>query len=222
MTSLTMTSGGRRLDRLQRRRAVAHRFDLKANGEQAGQIVAHVGVVVGDQNSGRRAAPSRTAACLGRKASRRGAIAAPLRRRALRPGPAARTRASLALETGAIRSPRKMRRADRETHGEHRSFSEGRWRRRRCRRGWRRVRGQAPGRCRNLRACAPRPVRCGEIGRRRGRDPCGAMPIPVSRTRSSTCVSVAASATPIEPWNVNLNAFESRLRTIFSHISRST
>ena len=30
------------------------------------------------------------------------------------------------------------------------------------------------------------------------------------------------SATRIEPWNVNLNAFDSRLRTIFSHISRST
>ena len=34
--------------------------------------------------------------------------------------------------------------------------------------------------------------------------------------------SVAATATPIEPWNVNLKAFDSRLRTIFSHISRST
>ena len=27
-------------------------FDLKSNAEQAGQLVAHVGVVVGDQNSG--------------------------------------------------------------------------------------------------------------------------------------------------------------------------
>ena len=31
-----------------------------------------------------------------------------------------------------------------------------------------------------------------------------------------------ASATRIAPSNVNLNAFESRLRTIFSHICRST
>ena len=34
--------------------------------------------------------------------------------------------------------------------------------------------------------------------------------------------SLARSATAISPSNVNLKAFESRLRTIFSHISRST
>ena len=48
------------------------------------------------------------------------------------------------------------------------------------------------------------------------------MPVPVSATVSTTVRSCARSATAIPPSNVNLNAFESRLRTIFSHMSRST
>ena len=48
------------------------------------------------------------------------------------------------------------------------------------------------------------------------------MPTPVSLTRSSTRSPRARSATAISPSKVNLNALESRLRTIFSHMSRST
>ena len=48
------------------------------------------------------------------------------------------------------------------------------------------------------------------------------MPTPVSRTASSAYVASARSDTEICPSNVCLNAFEMRLRTIFSHISRST
>ena len=46
---------------------------------------------------------------------------------------------------------------------------------------------------------------------------------PVSRDRQlDACRRACRSATAIAPSNVNLNAFESRLRTIFSHMSRST
>ena len=50
-----------------------------------------------------------------------------------------------------------------------------------------------------------------------------AMPVPVSRDRQHRRRRRrAAGATAMPPSSVNLNAFESRLRTIFSHISRST
>ena len=67
--------------------------------------------------------------------------------------------------------------------------STRRWRRR----GARRARGRARGRSPNPRACAPPSARCGGTCRTRGRDRCGAMPIPVSRTRSSTCESLVES-----------------------------
>ena len=118
-----MTSGGRRLHRLQRRRTVAHRFDLKSSGEQAGQIVAHVGVVVGDQNSGRRAGRARRCRSVSagvsegshRSASSTYGVA-----------PEARGRRRSITRRRDRRDPfrRKVRRADRETHREHRSFSE--------------------------------------------------------------------------------------------------
>ena len=46
--------------------------------------------------------------------------------------------------------------------------------------------------------------------------------MPVSATASSIRWPRSCSVTAIDPSNVNLNAFESRLRTIFSHMSRST
>ena len=50
------------------------------------------------------------------------------------------------------------------------------------------------------------------------------MPVPVSRTVQLGRPAVAdrPSATAISPSKVNLKALESRLRTTFSHISRST
>ena len=49
------------------------------------------------------------------------------------------------------------------------------------------------------------------------------MPTPVSRDGQRRRARLATPATRvIEPLNVNLNAFDSRLRTIFSHMSRST
>ena len=48
------------------------------------------------------------------------------------------------------------------------------------------------------------------------------MPVPVSRTVSSKCDAGSRSLTSISPSKVNLKALETRLRTIFSHISRST
>ena len=48
------------------------------------------------------------------------------------------------------------------------------------------------------------------------------MPWPESRMVSSTPSSVGSKATEISPSQVNLNAFDNRLRTIFSHMSRST
>ena len=50
----------------------------------------------------------------------------------------------------------------------------------------------------------------------------GAIPIPVSRTVTSTEEPRSVSSTAIVPSKVTLNALESRLRTIFSHIARST
>ena len=49
-----------------------------------------------------------------------------------------------------------------------------------------------------------------------------AMPVPVSETDSTASAPSRRSATRISPSNVNLNAFETRLSTIRSHISRST
>ena len=48
------------------------------------------------------------------------------------------------------------------------------------------------------------------------------MPVPVSRTRSSTAPPARRRATAIPPSRVNLKALDSRLRTTFSHIGRST
>jgi hypothetical protein len=50
----------------------------------------------------------------------------------------------------------------------------------------------------------------------------GSMPMPVSATDSSTRSSRSRIVTVMPPVNVNFNALESRLRTIFAHISRST
>ena len=55
----------------------------------------------------------------------------------------------------------------------------------------------------------------------RGSSPSG-MPVPVSRTVSTACPPSARTATAISPSKVNLKALETRLRTIFSHMSRST
>jgi hypothetical protein len=49
-----------------------------------------------------------------------------------------------------------------------------------------------------------------------------AMPVPVSRTTSRAAAPTWSRVTEIPPRSVNLNAFDSRLRTIFSHRSRST
>lgn len=51
-----------------------------------------------------------------------------------------------------------------------------------------------------------------------------AEPMPVSRTTSSAAVRSGAVriVTETSPVSVYLNAFDTRLRTIFSHISRST
>ncbi len=50
------------------------------------------------------------------------------------------------------------------------------------------------------------------------------IPIPVSETLTIALrpSGEEASDRAISPFNVNLNAFESRLSSIFSHISRST
>ena len=59
-------------------------------------------------------------------------------------------------------------------------------------------------------------ARTGAAARRRGcRCPCRA-------PRARRVAGARAARTRISPSNVNLNAFERRLRTIFSHISRST
>ena len=46
--------------------------------------------------------------------------------------------------------------------------------------------------------------------------------MPVSSTVNWACVSTHLSRTVIVPDNVNLNAFDNKLKIIFSHISRST
>ncbi len=50
----------------------------------------------------------------------------------------------------------------------------------------------------------------------------GGIPAPVSETRSTACSPDTSSATEMPPSWVNLTALLSRLRTIFSHMSRST
>jgi len=56
---------------------------------------------------------------------------------------------------------------------------------------------------------------------RRGRS-AAAMPAPVSATRSTACPSSARRRTLTVPAKVNFSALLSRLKTTFSHISRST
>ncbi len=56
---------------------------------------------------------------------------------------------------------------------------------------------------------------------RRGISSAG-MPVPVSLTQSTALAPSRRSATAISPSNVYLKALDSRLRTIFSHMSRST
>ncbi len=48
------------------------------------------------------------------------------------------------------------------------------------------------------------------------------MPTPVSETVRRTAPSIASSLAVMAPAKVYLKAFESRLRTTFSHMSRST
>src|SRR5437773_459663 len=48
------------------------------------------------------------------------------------------------------------------------------------------------------------------------------MPTPVSATSSKTRAASSWTRTAISPARVNLNAFDRRLVTIFSHMSRST
>ena len=79
----------------------------------------------------------------------------------------------------------------------------------------------APGRCRSLRACAPARLRRDGTARTSA-----AARAPARRRRCRRPRAprgpVAVRRTDTLPFSVNLNAFESRLRTIFSHMSRST
>ena len=50
----------------------------------------------------------------------------------------------------------------------------------------------------------------------------GGMPAPVSLTSSCAAPSTSLTHTVTPPWKVAFNAFDSRLSTIFAHISAST
>ena len=223
MTSVTIRSGGSRarsLERLPGRRAPS---STSQSREQARQVVAHVGVVVDDQDAfagGRARLPaarrrSRPASLRG---SSSGSHAPPPRRTA-------------AAAAGAVAARPSRRRAPRG----------------RCARpvGMRDRERRACVRCslstRNRPAVQPHQLlhqreadagafvraRCAPSTRwkrsnRRGSS-CAGMPVPVSWTAQLDAAAVAPQrSTRITPSNVNLNAFDSRFRTIFSHMSRST
>ena len=97
--------------------------------------------------------------------------------------------------------------------------------RRRCRRrAGGRARGRARGRCRALvRARASR-LRCDGSARRAAAARSPRCPTPVSRTRQLRVRRLASASAHARcrPSKVNLSAFDSRLRTIFSHMSWST
>ena len=73
----------------------------------------------------------------------------------------------------------------------------------------------------------PSPERAGarstrwKRSKRRGSSSAGT-PVPVSATVNTAVPSCPRRATEIRPSNVNLTALDSRLRTTFSHMSRST
>ncbi len=81
----------------------------------------------------------------------------------------------------------------------------------------------ARGRCRSLRACGPAsPSTRWNRSNRRGSSVGGDADAGVARPRAAPRRARRAGARRSRPASVNLNAFESRLRTIFSHMSRST
>ena len=81
----------------------------------------------------------------------------------------------------------------------------------------------APARCPCPRASAARvPSTRWKRSNRRGSSSGGNADAGVLHRAASTRSPSARSATSMPPSNVNLKAFESRLRTIFSHMSRST
>ena len=99
----------------------------------------------------------------------------------------------------------------------------------RARLGWRQspnrhaawpVPGRARVRCPSLRASGRACLRRDETARRLAAAPRG-MPTPVSATAARR-IAPDGESTRTSPSNVNLNALERRLRTIFSHMSRST
>ena len=200
----------------QRGRAVGDRLDLPARLEDPPHVVAHVGVVVGEQDRARRAVPA--AACRRRgsalaSGSQRNAsatyAAAPVARRRQRPlgaDPFGGQVGAAARDRDRERRPAAQARA----HGHRAAVQPHQLVHQRQADPRAFVRARARARARGGSARTGAAARARECRCR-----CRA-------TASSTCSPRTPSVTAIEPSNVNLNAFDSRLRTIFSHMSRST
>ena len=112
--------------------------------------------------------------------------------------------------------------AERDPDAKFRAASELARRRRSCRRASARAPGRARARCPCPRACGPRRRRRDRSARTSAAARASACrrrcPRRAARARSPSRVKLSET----RPSSVNLSAFESRLRTIFSHMSRST
>ena len=218
-----------RADRRQRRVAVGDRLHVPARSEQPADIVAHVGVVVGHEDARavrsvrrkmqvaarrRRGRPASSPAASVRQPAQRlldEGVGAQ-RRRGARPLLADRVRPGGGAVPNGMRDVNVVPRADLalDANGAAVQLAP--------------VPAPGRGRCRSLRTCGSRwPSMRWKRSNSRGSSAAG-MPTPVSRTVSSARrrSGEPRSSTAISPSKVNLKAFERRLRTIFSHMSRST
>ena len=228
MTSVRTRSGGGARSRLERLAAVRHGLDrASARPSSRAQVLAHVGVVVGEQDprvGGRR----RAAVEPGRSMRRE-------RRHARRPLDGSQRAASSTNASAPRRSTRRARgRASRAPAAGARCPSGMRDGERRAA-ARRSLSTSTVPPCSRTSSCDQRQPDAGAFVRAAARalDPVEALEearqlrgrdadAGVAHRAAARGRRRAASATAISPSNVNLKAFESRLRTIFSHMSRST
>ena len=190
---------------------------VQCGAQQAGHVLAHVGVVVGEQDAA-AVAPARRRARPARPVRDRAASAAPPRRTA-----AASDRRRRRRPRGADPVRRQVGAPARDGDGEGGAPAQLALDLDGAAVQPARARAPGRGRCPSPRGCASARPRT----RWKRSKTCGsssaAIPMPVSRDlEHRPARPPRAARTVISPSKVNLKALERRLRTIFSHISRST
>ena len=213
--------GALRADRREGGLAVDGRLHRPVRGEHARQVLAHVGVVVHDQDARR---PRGAVDSGGTRAAGGG------RRRS---GVRVRQPAARLLDEAVVRRARAAGRARLAARTTRRPCalesttvivvppSTRALRRRRRRPAGARARAPARARCRSLPACAPARRRRDGIGRRRAAARARGSRCPCRRPRARSRSPRAASDTRTFPSKVNFRAFEIRFSRIFSHMSGS-